>query len=57
MMLFPARINPAIKKRGTTSKISAAVAIKKTDSTEQEVEVSQKTTKLSSIMTKKGRRL
>ena len=53
---FRARIDAAIKKRGTTSEISAAVVIKtatvikKIDSTEQEAEVSQKAAKLSSVM-------
>ena len=47
---FTARINVAIKKRRTTPEISAAVVIKKTDSTKQEAEVSQKAAKLSSIM-------
>ena len=52
---FTARIDAAIKKRGTTSEISAtaviknAAVIKKIGSTEQEAEVSHKAAKLSSF--------
>ena len=53
---FIARIGAAIKKRGATSEISAAAVIKTTEevrkiySTVKEIEVSQKASKLSSIM-------